>query len=109
MYTLAMEWIAIPPRGSRLSTPLNALHTVLVLLFVASMLAWILMAFFVHDFARLHSDEAHSFPVREHGGTFFVNHMLGSLYVNMPWIWLSTLGASVLITFFRGQMGKGVR
>jgi len=101
-----MEWIDFPPRGHRFDSAINILQTTIVLLFVAASLSFVAMAAFIHNFSAVQPNTAHSFPVNEHSGTFFVNPMLGRLYVNMPWIWLTTLGASVLITVLRAKFEK---
>jgi len=98
-----MEWITLPPRGHRFDSTINILHTTIVLLLVATSLGFVAMGAFIHNFSTLHPDTAHPFPINEHGGTFFLNPMLGRLYVNMPWIWLTTLGGSILVTRLRAK------
>lgn len=102
-YTRAMEWITLPARGSRFASPIDILHTVIVLTFVSAMLAWPILAGTIHKFATVQPDASHSYPVSEHGGTFFVTPVLGRLYTRMPWIWGCSLAASVLFTWGRSK------
>jgi hypothetical protein len=37
---------------------------------------------------------------------FLLDPMLDRLYVNKPWIWLATLGGSVLVTVSRSKVQK---
>jgi hypothetical protein len=96
-----MERITKPPRGSGLKIPMHVVHLAGVLLFVATWLTFLLMAFFIRNFAAPQPGAAHSFPVHEHGGTLLLGQALGKLYVNMPWMWLTTFGAGILVSALR--------
>jgi hypothetical protein len=55
-----MQWIDLPRRGHRFDSPINILHSAVVLLFVMQIFVWVPMAAFIHSFATLEPDAAHS-------------------------------------------------
>ena len=103
-----MGWIDIdpPPRSSRFKTPFNIVHSCVIMLLLACIITWPLMAGEIHRFATHHRDAAHPVAVEEHGGTFYLSPFLGRLYINMPWIWLGGLIGFVLMTVLRSKLEK---
>ena len=73
------------------------------LLFLFSVFAWSVLAGFVHHFATMHPDAQHTIAVQEHGETFYLKPVLGRLYVNALWIWVSSLAATLLLSWLSSK------
>ncbi len=91
-----METAPFPPRPAPLVSASEAVFFFLLSVFLVVACVWPIMTARIHHFSTWTPDVVHSFPVREHGVTFYLKPRLGKFYVNLPWLWCGLLAAAVL-------------
>jgi hypothetical protein len=102
-----MESVPFPPRSTSAISAAEALFFFVVSLFLAVVCIWPMLAWRIHHFSTWTPDAAHSFPVHEHGGTFYLSPALGKFYVSLPWLWCSLLATTVLTGFLTSKKPRG--
>jgi hypothetical protein len=94
-----MESARFPARSEPLVTVSEAVFLLVLLLFLAVVCIWPILAWRIHHFSTWTPDAVHSFPVRDHGGVIYLKPTLGKFYVSLPWLWCSLLAGTVLTGF----------
>ena len=102
-----MESVPFPSRSSNVISVYEALFFFVLLLFLMVVCVWPILAWRIHHFSTWMPDAAHSFPVHEHGGTFYLTPALGKFYVSLPWLWPSLLAATVLTGLLTSKGARG--
>jgi hypothetical protein len=85
----------------------EGLFFVSLLLFVTVACAWPILAWRIHHFSVYIPDADHTFTLRERTGLVYLKPWFGKLYVSLPWLWISTLGLTVLTGFLTGKRPGG--
>ena len=102
-----MQSVPFPSRSQEPITFREAVFFLTLLLFVAVVCIWPVLAWRIHHFSTWTPDAAHSYAVREHGGTIYLTPLLGKFYVSLPWLWCALLGLTVLTGFLTGKKTGG--
>jgi hypothetical protein len=102
-----MESLSFPSRSRESITVYEALFFLMLLLFVAVVCAWPVLAWRIHHFSTWIPDPAHTYLVHDRSGTIYMNPFLGRLYVSLPWLWGSFLALTVLTGFLTGKKPGG--
>jgi len=67
--------------------------------FVVVLLAWILSLGNLRDVATDQPDTMHTFPVDQHGSTFYIHPVLGKICVTVPWLLAGSLLLALLMDY----------
>jgi hypothetical protein len=102
-----MESVSFPSRSRESLTVYEALFFLMLVLFVAVVCTWPILAWRIHHFSTWLPDATHSFAVHERGGTFYLTPLLGRFYVSLPWLWGALLAMTVLTGFLTGRKPGG--
>ena len=98
-----MDSVPTPPRPDPLVSASEAVFFLLLALFIVAACVLPILTARIHHFSTWTPDAVHSFVVREHGATFYLEPRLGKFYVNLPWIWCALLAAAVLVGLLTGK------
>jgi hypothetical protein len=75
---------------------LDILFFLLLFLFLIVVCVWPILTWRLHHFSTWTQDATHSYAIRDHGGTVYVEPNFGKFYVSLPWLWAGLLAATVV-------------
>ncbi len=98
-----MESAPFPPKPAPLVSLSEAVFLFMLVLFLAVVCIWPILAGRIHHFSTWVPDAVHTYAVHEHGVTIYLKPALGKFYVSLPWLWSSLLAATFLTGLVTGR------
>jgi hypothetical protein len=102
-----MESAPFPPKPVPLVSFSEAIFLATLALFLAIVCIWPILTGRIHHFSTWVPDALHTYPVHQHGVTFYLQPALGKFYVSLPWLWCALFAATILTGFLTKKSASG--